>query len=105
MKIDENTANYMDWASEHARKRGYKFWKGLLSFSGKLTSTAFTTGKSTDRGGIPHDKYGMTTRSIHQYVIGTLNKLGLKEEECTKFQTGGLHILCSGIMIQVPMEI
>ena len=31
----------------------------------------------------------MTTRSIHQYVLGILEKLNLKEEECTKFQTGG----------------
>jgi len=77
MGPDENTANYMDWASDHSRTRGYKFWK------------AFTTGKSTDRGGIPHDLYGMTTRGIHQYVVGTLKKLNLKEEECTKFQTGG----------------
>ncbi len=54
---DEGTANVMDWASQHAKERGYRFWK------------AFTTGKSRDRGGIPHDLYGMTTRSIHQVSI------------------------------------
>jgi len=74
---DENTATYMDWASQHAKQRGYKFWK------------AFTTGKDPAYGGIPHDTYGMTTRSIHQYVLGTLKKLGYDEENCTKFQTGG----------------
>eukprot|EP01113_Clastostelium_recurvatum_P036530 TRINITY_DN521_c0_g2_i3.p1 TRINITY_DN521_c0_g2~~TRINITY_DN521_c0_g2_i3.p1 ORF type:complete len:1046 (+),score=339.58 TRINITY_DN521_c0_g2_i3:67-3138(+) len=74
---DEGTADYMNWASQHARDRGAHFWK------------AFTTGKSTSRGGIPHDLYGMTTRSIHQYVLGTLEKLGLDEAACTKFQTGG----------------
>ena len=74
---DEGTADYMHWACEHARKRGYRFWR------------AFTTGKPLDLGGIPHDVYGMTTRSVHQYVLGSLKKLGLKEEECTKFQTGG----------------
>jgi glutamate dehydrogenase len=31
----------------------------------------------------------MTTRSIHQYVLGVLDKLGLDESKCTKFQTGG----------------
>jgi hypothetical protein len=31
----------------------------------------------------------MTTRSIHQYVLGTLAKLGLDEKNCSKFQTGG----------------
>ena len=31
----------------------------------------------------------MTTRSIHQYVLGVLRKLKLNEESCTKFQTGG----------------
>eukprot|EP01102_Stenamoeba_stenopodia_P004507 TRINITY_DN147_c0_g1_i1.p1 TRINITY_DN147_c0_g1~~TRINITY_DN147_c0_g1_i1.p1 ORF type:complete len:947 (+),score=276.37 TRINITY_DN147_c0_g1_i1:400-3240(+) len=74
---DEGTADYMDWASQYAKERSYPFWK------------SFTTGKSRSLGGIPHDYYGMTTRSIHQYVIGTLERLALKEEECTKFQTGG----------------
>ncbi|KAI8992513.1 Glutamate/Leucine/Phenylalanine/Valine dehydrogenase-domain-containing protein [Pilobolus umbonatus] len=74
---DENTADFMDWASQHARKRGYTFWK------------AFTTGKSQILGGIPHDKYGMTTRSVHEFVLGIYRKLGLEEDECTKFQTGG----------------
>lgn len=40
-------------------------------------------------GGIPHDIFGMTTRSVHQYVVGIYRKLGLKEENCTKMQTGG----------------
>ncbi|KAJ3368150.1 hypothetical protein HDU91_000816 [Kappamyces sp. JEL0680] len=74
---DEGTADMMDWASEHARGRGAYFWK------------AFTTGKSQAIGGIPHDTFGMTTRSVHQYVLGIYRKLGLKEEQCTKLQTGG----------------
>ncbi|CAO3644322.1 unnamed protein product [Cunninghamella echinulata] len=74
---DEGTADYMDWASQHARRRGATFWK------------AFTTGKSQSLGGIPHDTYGMTTRSVHQYVLGIYRSFGLKEDECTKLQTGG----------------
>ncbi|KAF9159656.1 NAD-dependent glutamate dehydrogenase [Actinomortierella ambigua] len=74
---DEGTADYMDWASAHARERGASFWK------------AFTTGKSQALGGIPHDIYGMTTRSVHQYVLGIYRQLGLKEEDCLKLQTGG----------------
>jgi glutamate dehydrogenase len=74
---DEGTADYMDWASQHARRRGASFWK------------AFTTGKSQSLGGIPHDLFGMTTRSIHQYVTGIYSKLGLQESAVTKFQTGG----------------
>ncbi|KAJ2783245.1 NAD-dependent glutamate dehydrogenase [Coemansia interrupta] len=74
---DEGTAGYMDWASQHARKRGAPFWK------------AFTTGKSQTLGGIPHDTYGMTTRSVHQYVLGIIRELDLDESACTKFQTGG----------------
>jgi glutamate dehydrogenase len=74
---DEGTADFMDWASSHARSRNASFWK------------AFTTGKSQSLGGIPHDIYGMTTRSVHQYVLGIYKKLGLKEEDCTKLQTGG----------------
>lgn len=57
--------------------RGASFWK------------AFTTGKSQAIGGIPHDTYGMTTRSVHQYVLGVYRKLGIKEENCFKMQTGG----------------
>jgi glutamate dehydrogenase len=74
---DEGTADYMDWASQHARKRNAPFWK------------AFTTGKSQSLGGIPHDLFGMTTRSVHQYVVGILRHLNLKEEDMTKMQTGG----------------
>jgi len=38
---------------------------------------SFTTGKSSFIGGIPHDVYGMTTRSVRSYVKGIQNKLGL----------------------------
>lgn len=74
---DEGTAEFMDWASQYARSRGAHFWK------------AITTGKSQKLGGIPHDTFGMTTRSIHQYVLGVLEKLQLKESSVSKLQTGG----------------
>lgn len=74
---DEWTADLMEWAAERARFRGYKFWK------------AFTTGKPLSMGGIPHDRYGMTTNSVHEYVLCALKKLGLKEENVTKVMTGG----------------
>jgi len=74
---DEGTAEVMNWASKRARERGYKFWK------------SFSTGKPLSEGGIPHDVYGMTTNSVHEYVLGILRKLGIKEEEITKVQTGG----------------
>lgn len=74
---DEGSAEFMDMACQHAKARGVKYWK------------AFTTGKSSFLGGIPHDLYGMTTRSIHQYKLGLYRKFGLKEENITKVQTGG----------------
>ncbi len=74
---DEGTADLMEWASQRARKLDYPYWK------------AFSTGKPVKMGGIPHDLYGMTTNSVHQYVINTLKKLGLKEEDMTKVMTGG----------------
>ncbi|ORY27092.1 glutamate dehydrogenase [Naematelia encephala] len=75
---DENTADLMDWAAEHARARGATWWK------------SFTTGKSAEMlGGIPHDAYGMTSLSVRQYIIGVLKAHGLNEKEVTKFQTGG----------------
>eukprot|EP01091_Cochliopodium_minus_P001852 TRINITY_DN1181_c0_g1_i1.p1 TRINITY_DN1181_c0_g1~~TRINITY_DN1181_c0_g1_i1.p1 ORF type:complete len:1199 (-),score=411.69 TRINITY_DN1181_c0_g1_i1:74-3670(-) len=74
---DEGTATYMQWAAEYAKRRGYRFWQ------------AFTTGKPPSMGGIPHDIFGMTTRSVHSNVLGCLKKSGLKEEEVTKLQTGG----------------
>ena len=74
---DENTADLMDVGALLARTRGYKYWK------------AMTTGKSVRLGGIPHDTYGMTTNSVHQVVLGLLEKEKLKEEEVTKVMTGG----------------
>lgn len=74
---DEGTAELMSWASKRAKERGYKFWK------------SFATGKPVSDGGIPHDLYGMTTNSVHEYVMGILRKLDLNEEEITKVQTGG----------------
>jgi len=74
---DEGTADMMEWACLHARDRNYKFWR------------AFTTGKPMFLGGIPHDAFGMTTRSVHRYVLGVLAKEGIREEDITKVQTGG----------------
>lgn len=74
---DEGTAELMEWAARRARVRGYRFWR------------SFSTGKPVSMGGIPHDLYGMTTNSIHQYVLKSLEKLGLREEMVTKVMTGG----------------
>ncbi|MDP2915580.1 MAG: NAD-glutamate dehydrogenase [Candidatus Aminicenantes bacterium] len=74
---DEWTADLMEWAAQRGRQRGYAFWR------------AFSTGKPVTMGGIPHDLYGMTTNSIHQFVLGSLDKLGLKEAAITKVMTGG----------------
>jgi len=74
---DEGTADLMEWASSRAKALGYPYWK------------AFSTGKPVDIGGIPHDIYGMTTHSVHQYVLKALHELGLKEENITKVMTGG----------------
>jgi glutamate dehydrogenase len=74
---DEGTADLMEWASERARKMDYPYWK------------AFSTGKPIEMGGIPHDLYGMTTNSVHQYVLEILQKTGKKETAITKVMTGG----------------
>jgi len=74
---DEGSAGYMEWAARYAERKGYKFWR------------SFTTGKPPSLGGIPHDTYGMTTRSVHRYVTGCLEKMGLDETKVTKIQTGG----------------
>jgi len=74
---DEGTAELMEWAARRAKVRGYRYWR------------SFSTGKPVSMGGIPHDLYGMTTNSIHQYVLKSLEKLGLREENITKVMTGG----------------
>jgi glutamate dehydrogenase len=74
---DEGTAELMEKASVKAKAVAYPYWK------------AFATGKPVPMGGIPHDLYGMTTTSVHQYVLEILNKLGLKEKSITKVMTGG----------------
>ncbi|KAF8129133.1 NAD-specific glutamate dehydrogenase [Mycena galopus ATCC 62051] len=76
---DEGTADMMDWAALHARDRGAETWW-----------KSFTTGKSAETlGGVPHDRYGMTSLSIRQYVLGLYKQLGVKEKDVTKVQTGG----------------
>ena len=77
MGPDENTADLVDWATEHARKRGAPWWK------------SFFTGKSPKLGGIPHDAYGMTTLSVREYVKGIYRKLNLDASKVRKMQTGG----------------
>ncbi|KAK3379756.1 Glutamate/Leucine/Phenylalanine/Valine dehydrogenase-domain-containing protein [Lasiosphaeria ovina] len=77
MGPDENTADLVDWATEHARSRGAKWWK------------SFFTGKSPKLGGIPHDAYGMTTLSVREYVKGIYRKLNLDPSTVRKMQTGG----------------
>ncbi|KAG6002753.1 glutamate dehydrogenase (NADP(+)) gdh1 [Claviceps pusilla] len=77
MGPDENTADLVDWATEHARARGAPWWK------------SFFTGKSQKLGGIPHDKYGMTTLSVREYVKGIYRKLDLDPASVRKMQTGG----------------
>jgi glutamate dehydrogenase len=74
---DEGTADLMEWASSRAKVLGYPYWK------------AFSTGKPLKIGGIPHDLYGMTTHSVHQFVLESLSELGLKEEDMAKVMTGG----------------
>ncbi|ORY69467.1 NAD-specific glutamate dehydrogenase [Pseudomassariella vexata] len=77
MGPDENTADLVDWATEHARARGAPWWK------------SFFTGKSPKLGGIPHDAYGMTTLSVREYVKGIYRKKELNPAEVKKMQTGG----------------
>jgi glutamate dehydrogenase len=77
MGPDENTADLVDWATEHARGRGAPWWK------------SFFTGKSPKLGGIPHDRYGMTTLSVREYIEGIYRKLNLDPSKVKKLQTGG----------------
>ncbi|KAI5296443.1 NAD-dependent glutamate dehydrogenase [Ascosphaera acerosa] len=77
MGPDENTAELVDWATLHARKRGASWWK------------SFFTGKSPKLGGIPHDEYGMTTLSVRQFVEGIYRKLNIDPRTIKKGQTGG----------------
>jgi glutamate dehydrogenase len=74
---DEGTADLMEWASLRAKALDYPYWK------------SFSTGKPVTMGGIPHDLYGMTTNSVHQYVLNVLDELGWTEEKITKVMTGG----------------
>lgn len=74
---DEGTAGFVNWATEHARKRGCPWWKSFL------------TGKSPELGGIPHDEYGMTTLGVRSYVLKLYETLDLLDTTIYKFQTGG----------------
>ncbi|KAK1932694.1 Glutamate/Leucine/Phenylalanine/Valine dehydrogenase family protein [Babesia divergens] len=71
------TGGLMDWAAKHAKRRGFPFWR------------SFTTGKEPEMGGIPHDVFGMTTASIEAYIHELLKLYDMKDEEVTRFLTGG----------------
>ncbi|CUM54255.1 unnamed protein product [Debaryomyces tyrocola] len=74
---DEGTAQYVDWATLHAKARGAPWWKSFL------------TGKNPKLGGIPHDEYGMTSLSVRAYVNKIYEKLNIDDAKIRKFQTGG----------------
>ena len=74
---DENTATYMDTALNLAKSLGYQYWK------------AFSTGKALSLGGVPHDLYGMTTRSVREFKRGLYKRLNMNEASLTKVITGG----------------
>lgn len=74
---DEGSAGFVNWATNHARKRGCPWWKSFL------------TGKSQSLGGIPHDKYGMTSLGVRAYVNMLYKTLNLENSPIYKFQTGG----------------
>lgn len=122
---DEGTADVMDWASQRAKERGASFWKAFttgksrslggiphvllpfllsLSFFRSFFFLSFFLLLSffrhnhthTHTGGGRQDMYGMTTRSIHQYVVGILAKLGIDEADVTKFQTGTCVVTTRG---------
>lgn len=74
---DEGSAKFVNWATNHARKRNCSWWK------------SFITGKEQKLGGIPHDKYGMTSIGVRAYVNKIYETLHLTNETIYKFQTGG----------------
>lgn len=51
--------------------------------------TAVLTNRASPPLSSPHDTYAMTSRSVRGYTTGIYRKLGLKEEEIRKVQTGG----------------
>ncbi len=80
---DEGTASFMGWASTHAKKRQYAYWK------------AVSTGRPPHMGGMPHDSFAMTSTGIRSFEAGVQRKMGLgpwatnERSAVTKVQTGG----------------
>lgn len=74
---DEGTAGFANWTTFHAKKRGCTWWKSFL------------TGKSSSLGGIPHDKYGMTSAGVRAYINQLYKTLEIENSTVFKMQTGG----------------
>lgn len=74
---DEGSAGFVNWATQHARKRNCPWWKSFL------------TGKEQDLGGIPHDEFGMTSLGVRAFVNKIYDTLKLHDKVIYKFQTGG----------------
>ncbi|EDO16952.1 hypothetical protein Kpol_1041p10 [Vanderwaltozyma polyspora DSM 70294] len=92
---DEGSAGFVNWATEHARKRGCPWWKSFL------------TGKSPKLGGIPHDEYGMTSLGVRAYVNEIYKTLELTDKKIFKFQTGGPDgdLGSNEILLSTPNEV
>ena len=80
---DEGTAPMMDTVSQHARHRGYKYWRTL------------TTGKSS---GIPHDTYGILANGD---LFGLLDQ----GQQGTELQINGKSVLTTTAMEEIYAEI
>lgn len=52
--------------------------------------------------------FGMTTRSVHQYVLGVLEKLGLDETQITKLQVRFAYSfylpLLTGVIVRLAVQ-
>ena len=73
---DEGSATFVDWATNHARKRNCPWWKSFL------------TGKNQNLGGIPHDDFGVTSLGVRADVNKIYETLNLRDKTIYKFQSG-----------------
>eukprot|EP00052_Salpingoeca_macrocollata_P001084 m.23786 g.23786 ORF g.23786 m.23786 type:complete len:1092 (+) comp11091_c0_seq2:190-3465(+) len=79
---DEGTAAYMDWATSHAKKRGYRHWRTI------------TCGRSPAFGGICDDAHGLNSLGIRAFIQGLQARTARVPQQCTMTVLGSPSKQC-----------
>ena len=80
MGPDENTADLVDWATEHARARGAPWWKSFFTGKVRLVVSVKFSVCSTDKVAEPQIRWNPSRRLWDDNTVGTRVRAGYLSE-------------------------